>query len=353
MRHVRNSNIVLIILYFLAGCKPDFPDYSAEVQSGKDFLYPDNISLVIGKDELAIINGIDSCFVQLIDGEDVVEMNVIHVVGDKYFFGGITSYLQMHPIATGEAHCRLFNNSLRFDTTITISIAEEEIPQDTVFSEYTFYPEDRRFPITLGGTRLSVIGPKIMGKKIMDKFILSSSTDGSQDSNSVCTSWIDIRFNYVGTACVKFYNEDFDTLIRVDVLPTYNTFEEPKLDFNDTRDSVVFKLGNPQIENPTDNYLIYNCQGENYPYTLKINLTSFGVIKDYEVAFADEEAKAELKLFIEERYKKMSTWNGYYIYARAFDTTYPSLYDSNTKALVENFSQGKVIYKNPENYPNW
>lgn len=360
MKHIKKSIIGLIGLFLLglAGCKPDFMDY--EVPSGTTFLFPDSISLLIDNDGLATINGMDTCFVQLVDGEDVVEMNTLYVVGDNYFYGGITSYLQIHPVAVGEAQCRLFNNRLGFDTTIKISVSESAIPNDTILSEYMFYPEETSFLVTHECVKFGVIGPKQMGAKIMDKFILSSSSSGHQHVNidhnghiiqNANDSYLSICFNYVGTAYVKFYNEDFDTLVRVDVLPVYNTFEEPNLDFDDNRDSVIFKLGNPQIENPLENNIIYNCQGETYPYTLQVNFTPSDVIKDYEVAFADEEARVELRAFVEERYMQRGTWNGYYIYARAYDITYPNPYDSESKVLIENFGQGKVIYKN--HYPNW
>lgn len=343
-----------IFLVGIVGCEPEpFPTPGQNVPDGVNYMFSDNISLIVGNDGLATINGKDSCFVELVDGEDVVELNTLYSIGDKYFYGGITSYVKIHPLSEGVAHCRLFNTKYEFDTTLVITVTNNHAQGDTDYTTYTFYPDDRDFPITQESARLEVKGPKIMGTKIMDKFLLSSSANGHNSVNDVCTSWIDIRLNYVGTAYVKFYNEDFDTLIQVNILPTYTTFEEPNLDFDDTRDSIIIKMGNPQSENTIENYLIYNLQGPVYAYTLRVNMLSSGVIKDYEISFTEEVAKEELRGFVEERYMKMTTWNGFYIYARAFNTTYPNTYDGETKLLVENFLQGKITYKNPENHLNW
>ena len=353
MKHIR-FYFALLMLFGISGCgKPDFSDLVHDVPSGTDFLFSDSMTLVVGKDMLSTINGKDSCFVQIIDGEDIVEMTTRYIVGDSVFYGGTTSYLMIHPIAAGEAHCRLYNDRWGFDTALTITIKDYVAPYDTNYSTYTFYPENRDFPITQERATIGVKGPKQMGTKIMDKFVLSSSANGHNIVGSNCDSWIALRFDYVGTAYVKFYNEDFDTLIQVNVLPTYTTYEEPPLDFDDTRDSVITKMGIPGLEDETERCLEYQLQGQTYSYIVRVYLLSSGLIKDYEVVFSDEEAKAELKPFIEERYKKMQTWNGYYVYARAFDTSYPDIYDRETTVLVENFLQGKVVYKNPENYSNW
>jgi hypothetical protein len=346
--------IALLILFSISGCgKADFSDMVHDVPHGADFLFSEDISITVGKDTLSTINGKDSCFVQIIDGEDIVNVTTQYVVDDKVFFGGTTSYLMIHPIAAGEAHCRLYNDKWGFDTTVTITIKENVVHGDTDYSVYTFYPENRNFPITQEDVTIGVKGPKAMGTKIMDKFILSSTANGNNNINGNYDSWINIHLNYVGTAYVKFYNEDFDTLIQVSVLPIYTTFEEPPLDFDDTHDSVVAKMGTPSVDLITEGVIEYLCHGPIYDYTVRVNLLSSGTIKDYEVVFSDDEAKTELRSFIEERYKKMGTWDGYYIYARAYDTTYPSLYDSETKVLVENFLHGKVVYKNPENHLNW
>lgn len=344
--------ILGILLLVLTGCEdPDFSEYSNNGAQGEKFRYPNKISLEIGNDGYATINGIDSCFIQLIDGEDIVAVSPRYVVGDRCFYGGITSYLQIHPLAEGVAHCRLYNDRLGFNKTMTISIAKNDHP------EYKFYPEDRDFLITQVSDTLKVVGPKSMGMANMDKYILSLKTTGRSAVGSTCISEVLIGFNYVGTAYVKFYNEDFDTLIRVNVLPVYSTFEEPSLDFDDTRDSVVAKLGVPQEENADGQYLQYNCHGPVYDYTIRVNMLSWdemSEIKDYEVAFTDEEVIPELHWFVEERYKKQTDkWNGYFVYARAYNTTNPNIYDSETKVLVMKSQQGKVIYKNPSNHSNW
>ncbi len=341
--------VIFILLIGIVGCEPDFPDNTITIPDGTYFLIPDTMdTITLGNNRCVTIHGKDSCFVEILDN---LTRSIMYATGDRYF-DGVTTYLLLYPQAVGKAHCRLYNNRLNFDTIIEISVIEAH-PADTDYTVYTFYPSDRNFPLTQREARISVTGPKIMGSKITDQFILSGSS-GNRSSGNKCISYIDLRFNYVGTAFVKFYNEEFDTLIRVDILPTYTTYEEPPLDFDDTRDSIVAKLGVPQEESSEEQYLSYSYNGSLYEYTLRVNMLSSGVIKDYEVSFTDDEAKEELKLFIEERYKKMNnTWNGYYIYARAYDTTYPNIYDSETKVLVENFLQGKIVYKNPENHSNW
>lgn len=343
--------ILGILLLVLTGCEdPDFSEYSDNGASGEKFRYPNKISLEIGNDGYATINGIDSCFIQLIDGEDIVAVSPRYVVGDRCFYGGITSYLQFHPLAEGVAHCRLYNDRLGFCATLSISIK----------GNYKFYPEDRDFLLSKGHVQFEVVGPNNVGVDVTDKFIIQQKRriSGGSDGHLTRTS-VDIYFKHVGTAYVKFYNEDIDTLIQINVLPTYFTFEEPPLDFDDTRDSVVAKLGVPQKVNAEGQYLQYNCHGPVYDYTIRVNMLSWdemGEIKDYEVVLADEEATeavVELHRFVEERYMEVSSWNGYDVYARAVNTTYPSLYDSETKVLVMNYLQAKVIYKNPSKHSNW
>lgn len=353
MKH-KGFYIAIFVLLVFFGCgKADFSDLVQDVPPEIDFQFPDNMTIVVGKDTLSTINGKDSCFVQIVDGEDIINVTTKYVVGDRVFYGGTTSYLIIHPIAAGEAHCRLYNDRWNLDTTLTITIKENVVPGDTDYSVYTFYPENRNFPITQEDVTIGVKGPKAMGTKIMDKFILSSTANGNNNINGNYDSWINIHLNYVGTAYVKFYNEDFDTLIQVNALPSYMTFEEPPLDFDDTHDSVVAKMGTPSVDFITEGILEYMCHGPVYDYTVRVKMLSSGTINEYEVVFVDDEAKTELRLFIEERYKKMGTWDGYYIYARAYDTTYPNIYDGETKVLLENFQQGKVVYKNPENHLNW
>ena len=345
---------IIILLIGIVGCEPDFPDNTIiTIPDGTYFLIPDTMdTITLGNNRCMTIHGKDSCFVEILDN---LTRSILYATGDKFFDGGITTYLLLYPQTVGKAHFRLYNNRLNFDTIIEISVKEAQ-PVDTDYTVYTFYPSDRNFPLTQKEAGISVTGPKTMGSKIMDAFILSSNGSGNTSRNNECDSYINIHLNYVGSAFVKFYNEDFDTLIRVDVLPSYTTFEEPPLDFDDTRDSVIAKLGEPNDEYTEGiyvSYMGYNCHGALYDYTIYVNFLSSGFVKDYEVAFTDEEAKAELKLFIEERYKKMNTLNGYYIYARAYNTSYPNIYDSETKVLVENFLQGMVIYKNPENHSIW
>lgn len=347
---------VVAIAMVLVGCtKPDFGEnHYIDESSNVKFITPSVEFEKTGIKTFVCVHGVSGCGVSFNKNNGVFDiLNVFWAPDDEYFYNGITTYIYIEILSEGTAQCRLYNDNCQFDTVVTITVRERVIPNDTNNSLYTFYPENRDFPIAQEWATIGVKGPKQMGMKIMDQFVLSSSANGHNSVGSDCDSWIALRFKYVGTAFVKFYNEDFDTLIQVNVLPTYTTYEEPPLDFDDTRDSVIAKMGIPGLEDETDRHLEYQLQGQTYVYIVRVFLLPSGLIKDYEVMVSGEEAKAELKSFVEERYKEIQTWNGYYVYARAFDTSYPDIYDRGTTVLVENFLQGKVVYKNPENHSNW
>lgn len=347
--------LVGIFLIGLAGCEPDFSDIAPNVSSDVNYLFSDSISIVVGNDGLTTINGKDSCFVELADGEDVVELNTLYSIGDKYFYGGITSYVKIHPLSEGVAHCRLFNTKYEFDTTISIIVSSGTTPGGETTSEYVISPSNTHFSITEGIVELTVTGPKPMGGSNLNTFVLFNygGNVAYDDSVGAYVRKQRIQLSHVGSANFKFYNEGWDTIISIEVLPQYNTFTEPNLDFDDTRDSIMAKLGTPDSEDESNGTLTYIFNGPEYAYTLMIRLRDVGVVKDYDVTFADEAAKEELRLFVQERYYRYGTHNGYYIYTKGFNQTVPSPYSEGNTVLIENFLHGSVSYKNPSRSWEW
>lgn len=340
---------ILLVGSLLYGCSD-----KESITPSRDFLIPSHAELLVGDYGYFTICGVDTCYAQLTYGDSIVEMRARYTIDDRYYYHGVTTYLLLKGTSIGEAQCRLFNPMHGLDTSFMIYVTDGSTPTPVQESEYQIIPENRQFYTDQDTVTFKVKGPKSVGMRIMDEFLLSSSVNGRNSINDNCTSWFLLNLNYVGDAKVKFYNEDFDTIINIQVLPRYNTYEEPNVDFDDTRDSVIAKLGTPATDNTTDNYLLYDCTNGIYPYSVKVNMLSSGRVKDIEVIFEDEAAKDELQSFVEERYKKYySTWNGYYVYVRAFNVASPSSYDASTRVLVENFLQGKVIYKNPSNHSNW
>ena len=92
--------LIGIFLIGLTSCEPDvdFSDIAQDISTDVNYLFSDSVSIVVGNDGLATINGKDSCFVELVDGVDVVELNTLYSIGDKYFYGGITSFVKIHSL---------------------------------------------------------------------------------------------------------------------------------------------------------------------------------------------------------------------------------------------------------------
>ena len=349
----------ILFLTTLSACtKPDFGEVSSNYLSTGDKFHRSEPRFFVADTTWGLrvtIHGVDTCFVQLLDSTGVVSMTPMYVPGDKYFFEGVTTYVEFLFLPQSVFSYRLFNTKYGYECTVIDDFSPRDTTQtDTIIENgYTILSDDSSFSITQEEATFTVIGPKYVGAISLDKFLMGIKSISRSQQSSSCTTSVSLSLKYVGSANLKFYNEEIDTLIKVEIMPQYTTYEEPSLDFDDNRDSVIVKLGEPYEEDTVQNYLLYHLHGLVYEYTLRVNMSASGWIIDYEITFADEDAKSELRLFIAERYyKTYSTWNGYNVYVRAFDDEYPSIYES-TKAVVENFLVGKVIYKNPSNYRYW
>lgn len=332
----------MALMAILSGCEK-----SISFGSDNPFVLSSNIS-----DGNLVVWGIDSCKAMITSGDQYLRITGIYYNVDNVFHaGGVETRIQMQALADGVAKCRIYNEKYDFDTIVSVKVGNGT-PELPVADGYRILPANRQFPITQHSAVISVVGPKIVGGRVIDEFILRAISPSG--NNSVDSSWMTLQLNKVGVANVKFFNEEWDTIIQVEVLPTYRTYDEPSLDFDDTRDSVIAKLGAPTSENTAEKTIVYVLQGDTYYYTVTVTMNSGGTINDYEVQVSDEAAKAELKSFIEERYLKYaSTFNGYNIYVKAKQSTYPSMYDSETTVVVENFLHGIVQYKNPTNHSSW
>ena len=241
------------------------------------------------------------------------------------------------------------------DTVITLHIIPSSGGQDDNASEYTF-TEDRSWPVTETQIQIQSKGPKKMYLKVMDQFIYGkSSSDANSSVNGVTTSTYWLIPKFTGRTYVKFYNEDFDTLIPIEFLPTYNTYDEPGLDFDDTKDSMIVKMGSPSDSVGYEHTYLYFMDGGRQGYTVTVRLNGDGLVDNYEIALQGSTDSEELKSFIVERYYKTSTqWHGHNVYLRAFDVSSPSVYNSNAyMAITEDFIHSKVTYRNPATFNSW
>ena len=339
----------------MTSCEPEFRKYP-NISEDTYFLFPENIKMDVGAFTIATINGVDSCFVELIYGEDVIDYSVQYNIGDTCFYGGITTYMILHSNAVGEARFHLYNNRLNIDTTIGITVQPSDNSEGGSVSGYSITPSNTKYKISVGTIEFTVIGPEAMGVRSMDEFILEKLDGSIIINNQTQGGYIrkqQVKLSHVGSALLKFYNEWWDTLIYIEVLPEYTTYTEPPLDFDDTRDSVLSKLGEPDAEEP--GILNYNLSGPVYPYQLIVRFREDGILRDYDVMFSDPGAIYELPLYIKERYYEYgyTTYNGYHIYTRGYDQRIPSPYSPDNKVLVQNFIYGYVSYKNPARSSEW
>ena len=134
--------------------------------------------------------------------------------------------------------------------------------------------------------------------------VSSYSTIGISQGNS--TRWYlhgAIRGKYVGKSNVSFsISSGLKQSIQVIVQPRYTTYEEPNIDFDDKRDSVVQKLGRPHVVNSTDSTSTYVYYGYSTAMLLMVDFDSNEVVRDYMVNMGESVDSVELRLFVKERY---------------------------------------------------
>lgn len=142
MNRILRYLILLVSMMVLIGCNADydFSDLVNDNMSNTNFQGASDTSFVYGNDGLIIINGVDSCFVQFIDGKDNVEINSMYIGGDMCYYDGITSYLRIHPLRVGTARCRLYNHRLNYDSQFKINI----LPRYTTYNELSLDFDDTK-----------------------------------------------------------------------------------------------------------------------------------------------------------------------------------------------------------------
>ena len=132
---------------------------------------------------------------------------------------------------------------------------------------------------------------------------------------------------HVGETSIGFYDYETEGTfvykgILVKVNPRYTTYVEPGIDYDDTQDSVMMKVGFPSIITYSEGNLVYGytdySTSDQFVVMFDQDLNNDRVL-GYAIQFTDEEMQQEIPLFIEERY---AYWlDGYYInaddYARA------------------------------------
>lgn len=342
---MKTSSLLLAFLLLLGfvSCEPDFPCYSDNIQSECNFVVPSTVLVDrFGGAKCVAVSGKDSCFVQLVTGEGVVKIEAIHNIGDTIFFGGITSYIKIIPIAEGVATCRLYNNELEFDTIISIRVA----------SAYQFFPPSPHcFLISERIGEMGVVGPEAMNIEIMDNFIMSQTFQTITPQQDRVVSMVEVVLHRVGTTYVKFYNEDADTIIPIRVLPVYSTFTEPPLDFNDTQDSVRSKLIKTfSVYTYLPAEQCYQIHDSLCMYNLYVNYSDEGTIKDYTVDLYQGADENELSGYINERYYRTAFYeNGLPIFIKAVNVVTPSI-SGATVMVIPDYVNSTITYKDPVTY---
>ena len=130
-----------------------------------------------------------------------------------------------------------------------------------------------------------------------------------------------ILAKYVGETSIGFFDYETEGTvvyrgIWVKVNPRYTTYDESGIDYDDTQDSVMMKVGSPTVITFNEGNLVYGYT--NYS-TSDLFVVMFDkdlnndIVLSYAIQFDDDEMQQEIPLFIEERY---AYWlDGYYMNA--------------------------------------
>ena len=180
--------------------------------------------------------------------------------------------------------------------------------------------------------------------QLQDYFVASVAAYNFNATDSIAE--ITIKASHVGATSLRLFNNDFDTMVSFEVLPVYSsTYREPALDFNDTRDSVISKLGTPSTEG--DGYLQYN----NFQsFTQLLVYFNNGILSSYIVVFTSEPTSstvhAEIESFLLERYESfMPNYSTAKLYINAWE------YGDATKLISLENTQNRITYYNPLSNP--
>lgn len=114
-----------------------------------------------------------------------------------------------------------------------------------------------------------------------------------------------IKAKYVGSSVVSFsISSGLKQSVYVIVKPRYTTYDEPDIDFDDTRDSIVQKLGRPHVENNTDTSSSITYYGYSTAQLLILSFDQNDLLDGYALQFYSDVDTTELRLFLEERYAR-------------------------------------------------
>ena len=151
--------------------------------------------------------------------------------------------------------------------------------------------------------------------------------------------------NHVGNTYVRF-SGGIDLDVPIEVMAKYHTYEEPNLDFDDTRDSVKSKFGEPTLEdvplNDTTKVYVYYINENN---TMLVNFYTYNEkVGSYALSFSDESIFDELDPYLIERYEKFGETSTLKAFMNA-----ESMEDATLIVSLSKSDSGyMVLYTNPE-----
>jgi hypothetical protein len=134
--------------------------------------------------------------------------------------------------------------------------------------------------------------------------------------------------------------------IPIEVKAKYHTYVEPNLDFDDTRDLVKAKFGEPTLEdvplNDTTKAYVYYINENN---TMLVNFYTYNEkVGSYALSFSDESIFDELEPYLIERYEKFGETSTLKAFMNA-----ESMEDATIIVSLSKSDSGyMVLYTNPE-----
>lgn len=169
---------------------------------------------------------------------------------------------------------------------------------------------------------ISVKSPTAIGCRIGNAFHACIRMIDSS-SNTII-----VQGKYVGETSLSITNDKDEITIPIKVDGMWNTYEDPNVDFDDTRDSVKLKLGYPTVvwNDSTDYYLDYSTAE-----LLSVYYDVLGNLKNYVITFDSCISNEELVQFVEERYAPFML--GYYMNAENSNSATKFVYVLSNKVL--------------------
>lgn len=208
--------------------------------------------------------------------------------------------------------------------TITASIPTESAKADCIVIVDQVASDDTTHtgndPITITPSSLSlhhgdnetlhITSQRYLSASIGDEYIAKKKSDNYSSPNRE----IVIEAKYVGSTYLHLSNSDVDTVVPIEVVPEYTTYDEPNLDFDDNRDSVIAKLGTPLLDYDTT-MTFYEFSDAGMIFILVL-FDDYKKVSSYAVEL-DETYETEVENFIAERYAFYRYYSGYNFYIDA------------------------------------